>query len=40
MRNERIRSTGKPRDAVVYSIIDKDWPKVKKELTEKVNKYT
>ncbi|MBF6632666.1 MAG: GNAT family N-acetyltransferase [Planococcus sp. (in: Bacteria)] len=40
MRNERIRSTGKPRDAVVYSIIDKEWPKVKKDLAKKVNKYT
>ncbi len=40
IRNERIRSTGKPRDAVVYSIIDSDWPKVKKDLEKKVNKYT
>lgn len=40
LRNERIRSTGQPRDAVVYSIIDRDWPKVKKELAQKMNKYT
>lgn len=40
LRNERIRSTGKPRDAMVYSVIDRDWPKVKKELAKKVNKYT
>ena len=40
LRNERIRSTGKPRDAVVYSIIESDWPVVKRELEEKLNKYT
>ncbi|EGA88978.1 acetyltransferase, gnat family protein [Planococcus donghaensis MPA1U2] len=40
LRNERIRSNGKPRDAVVYSIIDKEWPKVKKDLAKKANKYT
>lgn len=39
MRNERIRSNGKPRDAAVYSIIDLDWPKIKKDLSEKLNKY-
>ncbi|MCP2036684.1 RimJ/RimL family protein N-acetyltransferase [Planomicrobium sp. HSC-17F08] len=40
LRNERIRSTGKPRDAVVYSIIDSEWPAVKSGLAEKLNKYT
>lgn len=40
LRNERIRSTGKPRDAVVYSIIDSEWPAVKCGLEEKLNKYT
>ncbi|MBZ5200659.1 GNAT family N-acetyltransferase [Planomicrobium chinense] len=40
LRNERIRSTGKPRDAVVYSIIDSEWPAVKNGLSEKLNKYT
>ncbi|TWT24922.1 GNAT family N-acetyltransferase [Planomicrobium sp. CPCC 101110] len=39
LRNERIRSTGKPRNAVVYSIIDREWPRLKKELTEKLHKY-
>jgi len=40
LRNERIRSTGKPRNAVVYSIIDQEWPNVKKSLTDKLYKYT
>ena len=40
MRNERIRSTGKPRDAVVYSIIDEEWPKVKQLLIHRMNKNT
>ena len=40
LRNERIRSTGKPRDAIVYSIIDSEWPEVKGGLAEKLNKYT
>jgi RimJ/RimL family protein N-acetyltransferase len=40
LRNERIRSTGKPRDAVVYSITDSEWPEVKKRLEAKMNKYT
>ncbi|TWT02543.1 GNAT family N-acetyltransferase [Planomicrobium sp. CPCC 101079] len=39
LRNERIRSTGKPRDAAVYSIIDKEWQDIKKELMEKLHKY-
>lgn len=40
LRNERIRSTGKPRDAAVYSIVDKEWPKVKELLENKMNKNT
>lgn len=40
LRNERIRSTGKPRDAAVYSIIDQEWAQVNKKLTEKLHKYT
>ena len=40
LRNERIRSTGKPRDAAVYSIIDKDWPEVKELLHQRMNKNT
>lgn len=39
IRNERIRSTGKPRDAVLYSIIDTEWPGVKKQMSDKLNKY-
>lgn len=39
LRNERIRSTGKPRDAVVYSIIDREWKSVKGKLIEKLHKY-
>lgn len=40
LRNERIRSTGEPRDAIVYSIIDREWPEVKKSLEDKMNKYS
>lgn len=40
MRNERIRSTGKPRDAAVYSIIDLEWPRVKELLLRRMNKNT
>lgn len=40
LRNERIRSTGEPRDAIVYSIIDREWSEVKKSLEEKMNKYS
>lgn len=40
LRNERIRSTGKPRNAVVYSIIEKEWASVNKGLQEKMNKYS
>lgn len=40
LRNERIRSTGKPRDAVLYSIIDREWPDIKGKLLEYMNKYT
>lgn len=40
LRNERIRSTGKPRDAAVYSIIDAEWPKTKTHLEALLNKYT
>lgn len=40
IRNERIRSTGKPRDAVLYSIIDAEWPDIKIRLNDKLNKYT
>lgn len=40
LRNERIRSTGKPRDAAVYSIIEKEWPEVKELLLKRMNKNT
>lgn len=32
MRNERIRSNGKPRDVHLYSVIDREWPDVKRHL--------
>lgn len=40
LRNERILSTGKPRNAVVYSIIVSEWEFVKKRLEEKMNIYS
>ena len=40
LRNERIRSTGKPRNAVVYSITDGEWPSIKKSLEDMMNKYS
>lgn len=40
MRNERIRSTGIPRNAVVYSIIEEEWADVKSELMLKMNNYS
>jgi len=40
LRNERIRSTGKPRNAVVYSITNGEWPNIKIKLQEKMNKYS
>lgn len=36
LRNERIQQNG-PRNTAMYSIIDAEWPHVKKMLTEKVN---
>lgn len=40
LRNERIRSTGKPRNAVVYSIIHEEWPTIKEKLVQKLNIYS
>ena len=40
LRNERIRSTGMPRNAVVYSITDSEWPSIKISLEVKMNKYS
>jgi N-acetyltransferase len=34
MRNERILADGFVRDAVVYSIVDSEWPEVKKRLNK------
>ena len=39
LRNERIRSTGIPRDAVVYSITNEDWHQLKKQIKIKMNNY-
>lgn len=39
LRNERIRSTGKPRNAVIYSIIYDEWPNVKVQIERKIEKY-
>lgn len=39
LRNERIRSNGTVRNAVVYSIIDTEWSEVKKNLIAKMYKY-
>ena len=39
LRNERIRSTGLPRNAVVYSIINDEWLKLKEQLINKMNNY-
>lgn len=39
LRNERIRSTGDPRNAVVYSIINEEWPQLKEQLKNKMNNY-
>lgn len=40
LRNERIRSTGKARDAAVYSIINSEWLEVKGVLLKRMNKNT
>jgi RimJ/RimL family protein N-acetyltransferase len=39
LRNERIRSTGLPRNAVVYSVINEEWIELKKQLENKLNNY-
>jgi len=38
LRNHRILSDGSYRDTVVFSIIAKEWPELKKELQTKLNK--
>jgi len=40
LRNERIRSNGFIRNAVVYSIIDSEWSEVKNKLIQLMNKYS
>ncbi|WP_313894184.1 GNAT family N-acetyltransferase [Psychrobacillus sp.] len=40
LRNERIRSNGTVRNAVVYSIIESEWPDVKNMLVQLMNKYS
>lgn len=40
LRKERIRSTGKPRNAVVYSIIDEEWPVIYSNLIKMMNNYS
>lgn len=39
MRKERIRSNGEYRTTAMYSIIDDEWPAVKKMLTGKLQQY-
>ena len=40
LRNERIRSNGTVRNAIVYSIIESEWLEVKKHLVQLMNKYS
>ncbi|PJK16037.1 GNAT family N-acetyltransferase [Chryseomicrobium excrementi] len=40
LRNEKVRSTGKPRNTYLYSMIDSEWPEAKEKLIEMMNKYT
>ncbi|WP_144513223.1 GNAT family N-acetyltransferase [Bacillus sp. FJAT-22090] len=40
LRNERIRSNGTVRNAVVYSIIESEWTEVKSHLVRLMNKYS
>lgn len=40
LRNEKIRSTGNPRNTYLYSMIDSEWPVAKEDLLLLMNKYT
>lgn len=40
LRNERIRSNGTVRNAVVYSILETEWSEVKYTLVQLMNKYS
>lgn len=39
LRQHMITSTGRFRDSVYFSILDKEWPSVKDRLEEKLSKY-
>ena len=40
LRNERVRSNGTVRNAVLYSIVNEEWAERKKHLLLLMNKYT
>ncbi|MFJ7827463.1 GNAT family N-acetyltransferase [Psychrobacillus sp. NPDC096623] len=40
LRNERIRSNGTVRNAIVYSIIESEWPEIQYKLVQMMNKYS
>lgn len=40
LRNERIRSNGEVRNAVLYSIVPTEWIDVRSNLVNKLNKYS
>jgi RimJ/RimL family protein N-acetyltransferase len=40
LRNERLRSNGTVRNAVVYSIIDSEWKEIQNQLVQLLNKYS
>ena len=40
LRNERVRSNGTVRNAVLYSIVNEEWAETKKYLQLLMNKYT
>lgn len=39
LRNQKITPEGYVRDSVYYSIIDREWPEIKKRLSEKMTSY-
>jgi RimJ/RimL family protein N-acetyltransferase len=39
LRNHKRHADGSPRDTVVYSIIDNEWPEIERGLLEKLNSY-
>ncbi|MER2262840.1 MAG: GNAT family protein [Psychrobacillus sp.] len=40
LRNERVRSNGTVRNAVIYSIVNDEWGEIKSRLQLLLNKYT